>query len=178
MEGIQIAGDQMTQKCVNIMLLHNLYLPTFNIVKHLYHPDYRHIDVFSVARVSTLAGVGVPDRVLQSSHPEPKFSLNLVIPMVIFHKPHPMHTFNPKSCPHFASKFIETPILQIRQILDPIKPTKILWNMIMAHHHPTNLLSMIVCSTRHRSSQKVLLAQNRTHRIDVRLCPLTHHLKT
>lgn len=113
MEGIQIAGDQMTQKCVNIMLLHNLYLPTLTLSK-VYNIKTTVIDVFSVARVFTLAGVGVPDRVLQSSHPEPKFSLNLAIPMVIFHKPHPMHTFNPKSCPHFASKFIETPILQCK----------------------------------------------------------------
>ena len=115
--------------------------------------------------------VRVSDRVFQSSHPEPKFSLNLVIPMVIFHKPLPMHTFNPKSCPHFASKFIETPILANKAYPGFRKPTEILWKMIKAHHHPTNLLSMIICSTRHRSSRKVLLAQNRTHRIDVRLCP-------
>ena len=73
--------------------------------------------------------------------------------MVISHKPHPMDTFNPKSFPHSYSS--------VRQILDSEKPTvtEILWKMIMAHHHPTNLLSMIICSAGHRSSQKVLLAQ-------------------
>ena len=62
--------------------------------------------MFSVVRVSTLAEVRVSDRVFQSSHPKPKFSLNLVIPMVIFHKTHPMHTFNPKSCPFLLQNLL------------------------------------------------------------------------
>lgn len=53
----------------------------------------------------------------------PKFLLSLVNLMVVFDIPHPMHTFTPESCPHFALK-MPNPGLQKRNIPHPKTPIR------------------------------------------------------